>query len=121
VLTLLQKLATRVTDAEIECFRAAQDALAAFEAQPNAFSLVLTDLDMPEMTGLQLCALLRAMSPKLKVLFVTANESLSGEAALHKGFCGVIRKPFSITELESALVAAMEKKNCGLSPALAPA
>ncbi len=122
VLALTEKIARRVTDLEIECFRAPEDALAAFEAEPDVFKFVITDLDMPGMSGLDLCACLRAMSPTLKVLLVTANDSLTEEEIAHKGFCGVVHKPFSVAVLETALKAAAGKScghGCGSASTLA--
>ncbi len=106
VLMVLQKIAARVSDAEIECFRNSQDALAAFEATPGGFDFVMTDFDMPGMDGLELCGLLRAMAPGLKVLLVTASNAIAGEEIVKSGFCGIVRKPFQIPTLVSALVAA---------------
>jgi hypothetical protein len=55
------------------------------------------------------------------VLLVTANDSLSEEEIAHKGFCGIVHKPYSVVVLETALKAALAKccgQNCGSTSTL---
>jgi CheY-like chemotaxis protein len=107
-LLLLQKIVARFTDAEIECHRAPQDALASFEARPDAYEFVITDLEMPVIKGLELCRRFRATSPGLKILLVTGAGTRTATMAdlADAGFCGVVEKPFTIPALESALISA---------------
>jgi CheY-like chemotaxis protein len=65
----------------------APQALALLHTQP--VDLVMTDLAMPGMDGVQLAALIRAEFPSLRVLFVTGYAEgypLSGEMTLQKPF-----------------------------------
>jgi CheY-like chemotaxis protein len=107
-LLLLQKIAARLTDAEIECHRSPQDALASFEALPGGYEVVITDLEMPGLNGLELCRLFRALSPSLKILLVTGAGTRTATLAelVDMGFCGVVAKPITIPALENALVSA---------------
>jgi two-component system chemotaxis response regulator CheY len=108
MLLLLERIAARLTLAEIECHCASQDALAAFEALPSAYEFVITDLEMPELDGLELCHRFRALSPGLKILLLTGAGSRKATRAdfADAGFCAVVEKPFTIPALESALAAA---------------
>jgi CheY-like chemotaxis protein len=47
------------------------EALAEFEASPDRFSLVLSDLTMPAMNGLQLTAKVRVVRPKMPLVLVS--------------------------------------------------
>jgi len=103
ILMLIRDIVARFSDVDIECFNSPQDALAAFEAEPEAFDFVITDLEMPGMSGIELSRRLRALSPSLRILLSTGSELLSDEEAAQKGFCGLLRKPFPLAALQNAL------------------
>jgi CheY-like chemotaxis protein len=70
-------------------------------ARGHAFDLVLLDFFMPEMTGAQTCALLRAMPAyaDVPIVCVTASERPTEEV----GFTGFLFKPFSATQFEALI------------------
>ena len=103
ILSLIRDIVARFGNVAVECFSSPQDALAAFEAEPDAFEFVITDLEMPGMSGIELSRHLRALSPSLKILLSTGSEILSDEEAAQKGFCGLLRKPFPLAALQNAL------------------
>ncbi len=67
------------------------------------YSLLLTDLNMPEINGFELLELLRSSnvgnSRTIPVVVATASGSCSEEELLERGFTGCLFKPFSISEL----------------------
>ncbi len=103
MLSLMHNLVARTSDADIECFLSPYEALAAFEATPELFELVITDLEMPGLDGIELGRQLHALSPKTKILLVTGSGILTTTEAIQRGFCGLLPKPFSLTALENAL------------------
>ena len=66
-------------------------------------SLLLMDLNMPEINGFELLELLRASnvgnSKTIPVVVTTASGSCSKEELMERGFAGCLFKPFSISEL----------------------
>jgi two-component system cell cycle sensor histidine kinase/response regulator CckA len=106
VLSLMQAIAARFSDATLECYHSPQTALTAFRAAPEAFSLVITDLEMPGMSGIELCRELHEVSPAQKVLLSTGSEVLTDAQAAQNGFCGLLHKPFPFASLQRALAAA---------------
>ena len=67
------------------------------------YSLLLTDLNMPEINGIELLELLRSSnvgnSKTIPVVVTTASGSCSKEELMERGFAGCLFKPFSISEL----------------------
>lgn len=114
---MLAALAVRLTDAKIECFRSPHEALAAFTAAPEQFQFVITDLEMPDISGVELCRQLRAISPEIKVLLSTGSRILTGAEALQNGFCGLLYKPFPLAAIENALMSAGVLTSSGNFPA----
>ena len=67
------------------------------------YSLLLTDLNMPEINGFELLELLRTSnvgnSKTIPIVVTTASGSCSKEELMERGFAGCLLKPFSISEL----------------------
>ena len=67
------------------------------------YSLLLTDLNMPEISGFELLELLRSSnvgnSKSIPIVVTTASGSCSKEELMERGFAGCLFKPFSISEL----------------------
>ncbi len=86
-----------------------REALAMYEAQPERVDLVLSDMVMPEMGGLQLYRELMARDPRLKMMVMTGypleNE---GRALLEQGIVDWIRKPFAPDVLGEKIAALLE-------------
>ncbi len=81
--------------------------------------LVITDVSMPEMNGVELCRELRASSRvPIIVLSVRNNERMKIEA-LDAGADDYVTKPFSIQELQ-ARVRAQLRRNLAETPRSAP-
>ncbi|KDS71135.1 his Kinase A domain protein [Parabacteroides distasonis str. 3776 D15 iv] len=67
------------------------------------YSLLMTDLNMPDINGFELLELLRTSnvgnSKTIPVVVTTASGSCSKEELMERGFAGCLFKPFSISEL----------------------
>ena len=73
--------------------------------QPQAFDLVLTDVNMPLMNGYELARTLRAHDPQLPIIGVTANAMREeGVRCLAVGMNAWIVKPLSLQTLRAQLV-----------------
>jgi CheY-like chemotaxis protein len=102
VTSFLQKAGFRVVSAQ-----SAEDALAALERAGEAsqlISLLVTDLDMPGMSGRAFAAGLMAQRPDLKVLYVTSDAGLlfqqGRELGANEAF---LEKPVSAQALREAV------------------
>ncbi len=71
------------------------DALAVVRATPDAFDLVVTDLTMPVMSGLDLCREIRRARADLPVILITGfDRDASPEALTEAGVAAILTKPF---------------------------
>jgi signal transduction histidine kinase/ActR/RegA family two-component response regulator len=87
-----------------------QQALDLFTVHNRNIVMVVTDVVMPRMGGIELARRLRHMKPALPILFVTGYVEQS--EALHESAAGmpVLLKPFSPDSLLQAVAAALQDK-----------
>jgi len=93
----------------------AQDALKGLtNAQKDTksrYDLMITDLMMPEMSGLDLLAKAHKIDPEIEVIVMTAFGSIdTAVEALKKGANDYITKPFKIEEIKIAIKKAVDNK-----------
>jgi two-component system cell cycle sensor histidine kinase/response regulator CckA len=98
-----------------EVFDRAREALDAFQARPDAFQAVVTDLTMPGMTGDTLAQEIRHLRPEMPVVLVTGHIQLVTEERLREtGVSAVLHKPITVDELARALDTALGvERSCG--------
>lgn len=96
---------------ELEIVGSAQDGREAFEAlQATEVDLLITDISMPEMTGLQLIRRIRETRPELKVIILSGfNEFDYLKEGMKLGIENYLLKPINVEELEASLVNVTEK------------
>ncbi|MBE0596142.1 MAG: sigma-54-dependent Fis family transcriptional regulator [Desulfuromonadales bacterium] len=83
---------------QVTCVASGADALAAVERSP--FDLVLSDMVMPEMDGLELLHQIRTRYPQLPFVLITAHGSVdSAVAAMKDGADDYLLKPLNWEEL----------------------
>jgi len=79
----------------------AEDGQKGLEAsRAKKFDVLITDVNMPGMDGLELFQTLRGESPNVDVIVMTGNAELKDAVkALHDGAADYLAKPFDLTEL----------------------
>ena len=76
------------------------EALEAFMANPGKFDLVITDMTMPNMTGVQLSQKLLEIRQDIAIIICTGfSEKIDGEKAKAVGIRGYVMKPVVKSEL----------------------
>ncbi len=81
-----------------------QQACEVFQSHSGQIDIVLLDLVMPGITGLETCRRLREIKPSVKVLLSSGYSSAEVESeARLAGAVGFIGKPYSVEELSAAL------------------
>ena len=94
-------LAKKLTAAGFEVREAVNGLMAKtiFDLSPSTFSLVITDVRMPELDGVQLLAHIRKTSKVPVVVMTGFSEILESKAALDLGANGFLPKPFKADTL----------------------
>jgi DNA-binding NtrC family response regulator len=106
-------LLTLVANLELEGFEVigAEDAARALELlHQQVFDLVLTDIRMPGMNGVELFRTIRSLNPQMPVILMTgfAIEGVVDEAILEGAFA-VLPKPFDIEHVIAVLSRAVSR------------
>ena len=89
---------------EVAAYVDSREALAVLAADPGAFDVVVTDFNMPRMSGLQVAGAVLAIRPDMPVAVVTGHitEELRAKAS-EAGVCRLIFKPDAVQELPDLL------------------
>ncbi len=75
------------------------------------YDLIITDLMMPELSGLELLSAAQKIDPDLDIIVMTAFGSIdTAVEALKKGAFDYITKPFKVEEIKIAVKKAVEQK-----------
>jgi CheY-like chemotaxis protein len=87
---------------EVEIAENGEAALGRFKT--SKFDLVITDLKMPNIDGLELAAAIKKLSPSQPIILITAYaESLKDDRERLANVDFVLEKPFSLQQLQDAL------------------
>jgi signal transduction histidine kinase len=80
------------------------EALALFRKNPGEYELVITDLTMPEMNGLEVAQQLHALRPRLPIILISGfSAPLAPETLREIGICASLEKPVSLHALAEAI------------------
>ena len=81
-------------------------ALQQFKDDPNAYSVVLLDIRMPELSGVALAAMMQKVKPDVKLIIMTAFEIFADDLKLSLPLIksnNILRKPFKLVEICTAV------------------
>ncbi len=87
----------------------------AFEAMerfnPGRFQLVITDINMPEMSGVELMRWIKGREPELPIIILTGYGTYTlMHEALRDGVSDFLDKPFALKDLEQSVEHALEMR-----------
>ncbi len=77
-----------------------EEAMELFQSKSDQIDLVITDMTMPQMTGIQLCEALRQIRPDLPIILCTGHSDLiDEEKAQQLGIAAYVMKPIAKQEM----------------------
>ncbi len=93
----------------VSCARSAEEALGIL--QRESFDLLVTDLRLPHLSGLELLRLVRRMAPETEVILMTAYGQIEDAVeAMKEGAYDFLQKPVKRAALVKTLDRAMERR-----------
>jgi two-component system response regulator HydG len=108
---MLELLAEHLTGEgyQVVAAREGRDALQRLKAEP--FDVVLTDLRMPDVDGMEILRAARELQPDVPVILITAFGSIrSAIQAIREGAYDYAAKPFALEEISLLLNKALEDR-----------
>jgi two-component system cell cycle sensor histidine kinase/response regulator CckA len=79
-------------------------ALEEFKKEPGKYSLLVTDQNMPNITGIELASRMKAISPLLKVIIITGYaDNISEEVLSQHEISEVILKPMILDDFSKVI------------------
>ncbi len=103
---------------EYEISEADSGLIAIEKVQKTHFDLVLMDVRMPEISGVEALDKIKASNPEIPIIMMTAYSSNEVAAkALEKGACGYLTKPFDFENLRQTIENAVKNSNINRSTA----
>ncbi len=103
---LLMKLGYKVDGTNIST-----EALGIFKANPDKFDLIITDMTMPNMTGIKLAEEIHKIKPDIPVILCTGfSNGINRDNFKDKGISALVMKPVSKNELAKVVWNIFENK-----------
>ncbi|NTV05832.1 MAG: PAS domain S-box protein [Chlorobiaceae bacterium] len=89
---------------KVQALSSPLQAIELFRKNPEHFDLLITDLTMPEMTGIELAEEMHKISPQLPVILMTGYEKDIETTPLSQyGICKFLKKPIKLTEMAATI------------------
>src|SRR4030067_217431 len=114
---MLELMLRRLDKMGIKPGRAGDGGVAQALIKENLYDLIVTDIYMPEATGLELLQLAKQRDPQVQVVIVTASATLDNAIhALNHGAFGYLSKPFDhLSVFDSTVSRALEFRQLTLA------
>ncbi len=94
-------------DMEVDCAYDGEEAVA--KAKENTYDIILLDLMLPKLDGLEVCQQIREFSDVPIVMLTAKGEDMDKILGLEYGADDYITKPFNILEVKARLKAIMRR------------
>lgn len=110
ILNVLSRFLTRNPDFSVNTYSNPVSAVASVDN--NKYDLILLDIMMPQMNGLEALEKIKLKNPEQKVIMMTAYSTLDKVLKSHKeGATNYVMKPFdSLQLLEKKIIEVLESK-----------
>jgi DNA-binding NtrC family response regulator len=91
----------------VQTFQNPVQALTEFQFTPSSYSLIISDMRMPQLSGLQFIEKIRKINKDVKIIFMTAFD-LEIQKIAQKNMSEFLKKPITLQELFSAVSRVLE-------------
>ncbi len=89
------------------------ETLEAFKAQPDKFDLVITDMTMPNMTGVELAKEILNIRPDVPIILCTGfSEMIDEKKAKAMGIRKFVMKPVAMGDMAKIIREVLDQRDC---------
>jgi putative nucleotidyltransferase with HDIG domain len=104
-------LSEGLSDSGYRCDTASDGIEALHKVQVNGFQLVVSDIDMPQMDGVQLVQEIKKIKPDIEIIMLTGVVDVdTAVQAIRLGAADYLTKPFNLAEVRITVERALEKQ-----------
>ncbi len=94
----------KLLDYDVTVITSSTDALNAFKEKPENFDLIITDMTMPELNGLDLAREILGIRPEIPVILCTGfSDQITKESAMTVGVREFLNKPVTLKNLAATV------------------
>jgi len=109
ILKMVQKMLQRL-GYQVKAKINPEIALELFKSKPDAFDLVITDMTMPQMTGVRLSEKLKSIRPDIPVIICSGHSSLiDEEKAKELGVDAYVKKPIVKSDIAGIILKVLDE------------
>ncbi len=101
VLNLLESYLNKNYD--VVCMSNSLDGLKQIESAEKGFDLIITDLVMPEISGIGLISILKKEHPEIPIIAITGKGEEPEKLSIEAKADGILQKPFELSALEKMI------------------
>jgi len=95
---------------KVKACMSSEEAYKVFLERQNSFDLIITDMGMPGMTGLELAGKIKAVNPEVPIIISTGySENVTTENYHQMGLAGFVVKPFNAEHLVKEVSRVLDK------------
>lgn len=93
---------------DVHTFVDAESALAEIKSKVKKWDILISDLQLPQMSGSKFVEAVKDINPELPIIFITATNSVeTAVEAIHNGACDFIIKPIHLPQLQISVERAL--------------
>ena len=102
ILKLLKNYLTE-NSYDVVCVTNSLDGLKQIESKKKKFDLIITDLVMPEISGIGLISILKKEHPQIPIIAITGKGEEPEKLSMEAKADGILQKPFELAALEKLI------------------
>lgn len=87
-------------DYQVVCVTNSLDGLKQIETAKDRFDLIITDLVMPEISGIGLISILKKEHPQIPIIAITGKGQEPEKLSLEAKADAILQKPFELADLD---------------------
>jgi CheY-like chemotaxis protein len=111
IVRMIQQILNRL-GYQVTSYTSSVEALEAFKIKPDAYNLVITDMTMPYMTGVELASRLKEIRSDIPIIMCSGfSETMDEDKAKNMGILAYVMKPFLIDEIVKTIRKVLDEVN----------